>query len=214
MKKDIKGIIFDLDGTLFDSCAMWHKIDEIFLNKRGFEVPSDYAKAIAPLGLAKAASYTKERFHLDEKEEDIIKEWHDLALYEYTYNVNLKPYALEYLKKLKENNIKLAIATANDKDFYLPCLKRNKILDYFDYICDVNEFKGSKNTPEIYLRVASVINLEPKNMAVFEDIPQALISAKNGGFYAVAVDDLLEISLREEKIKISDLFITSFKELL
>ena len=50
--------------------------------------------------------------------------------------------------------------------------------------------------------------------AVFEDIPQALISAKNGGFYAVAVDDLLEISLREEKIKISDLFITSFKELL
>ncbi|MCR5786269.1 MAG: HAD family phosphatase [Acholeplasmatales bacterium] len=209
-----KGIIFDLDGTIFDSCSMWHKIDEIFLNKRGFEVPEDYSKAIAPLGLRKAADYTIERFKLNEKAEDIIKEWHDLAVYEYTYNVNLKPYVSDYLKKLKTEGVKLAIATANDEEFYIPCLKRNNILQYFDHICDVNAFKGSKNSPEIYLRVAKTLNMSPSDMAVFEDIPQALKSAHDGGFYTVAVDDITEANIKEEKKNISDLFIESFGELL
>lgn len=31
--KEIDGIIFDLDGTLFDSCSMWHQIDIDFLKK-------------------------------------------------------------------------------------------------------------------------------------------------------------------------------------
>ena len=37
--KEIDGIIFDLDGTLFDSCSMWHQIDIDFFKKRGMIIP-------------------------------------------------------------------------------------------------------------------------------------------------------------------------------
>ena len=71
--KEIDGIIFDLDGTLFDSCSMWHQIDIDFFKKRGMIIPNDYAEAIAHLGLKKAASYTKCRFNFPETVEEIIK---------------------------------------------------------------------------------------------------------------------------------------------
>jgi HAD superfamily hydrolase (TIGR01509 family) len=214
MKNNIKGIIFDLDGTLFDSCGMWHKIDVDFFKKRNMDIPKDYNKKIAPLGLAKAAEFTKSEYGIKEPIEEIIKEWHDMAVYEYTCNVNIKPFVKEYLELCKNKGLKLAIATANDEEFYMPALKRNRIVQYFDFICDVNEFKGTKNTPDIYLHVANSLNLSPCDMAVFEDIPRAIKSAKEGGFFVVAVDDAHEVDLVDEKKKLADRFIYSFEELL
>jgi HAD superfamily hydrolase (TIGR01509 family) len=133
---------------------------------------------------------------------------------EYEPDNKAKKYVKEYLEHLKQRGIKMAIATANDDKFYMPCLKRNNILEYFDYIFDVNEFKGSKNDPKIYLHAASKLNLNPSEIAVFEDIPNAIRSAKDGGFYVVAVDDLNEIGLRDEKKELADMFISSFSELL
>ena len=111
------------------------------------DIPKDYNKKIAPLGLAKAAAFTKEEYGIKEDVDDIIKEWHEMAVYEYANNVVLKPYVADFLEKCKSSGLKLAIATANDEEFYMPCLKRNKIEQYFDYICDVNKFKGTKNSP-------------------------------------------------------------------
>lgn len=93
-------------------------------------IPNDYAEAIAHLGLKKAASYTKCRFNFPETVEEIIKEWNDAAIYQYTNNVVLKPYAYEYLEYLNKNGVKLGIATANSSEYYMPCLKKNKI-DHF-----------------------------------------------------------------------------------
>lgn len=214
MLDNVKGIIFDLDGTLFDSNQMWHEIDINFFKKRGMEVPENFSEKIAPLGLEKAALYCINECGITSSKEDIINEWHQMAIDEYTYNVNLKPFAKEYIIKLKEKGIKLAIATANDDKFYMPCLKRNNIDHYFDYICDVNEFKGTKNNPQIYLHAASKLGLVPSQIAVFEDVLRAIKSAKEGGFYTIAVDDESSKNLRNEKALIADRFIYSFEELL
>lgn len=211
---EINGIIFDLDGTLFDSCGLWHQIDVDFFAKRGLLLPDDYAKSIAHLGLTKAATYTKTRFNLPESEEEIINEWNEAAIEMYTNHVNLKPYAKEYLEYLKRNGIKLAIATANSSDYYMPCLIRNNIEHYFDTIWDVSKFKGSKESPEIYIKAAKELGVEIKSCAVFEDIPTALKTAKNAGFITVAVDDASQKEYIEEKKNNSHLFIQSFNELL
>ena len=214
MIDNIKAVIFDLDGTLFDSCSMWNDVDRLFFKKRGMEVPEDFNKLIAPLGLTKAAKFVKETYNFKESEEEIKKEWHDLAIFEYENNVSLKEYAKEYLEYLKKLNIKMCVATANSKEYYMPCLKRHKIEKYFDYLCDVEEFKGTKETPEIYLHIASKLKIHPSNIAVIEDIPEAIKSAKRGGFYVIAIDDESEKNLREEKKYLADQFIYSFKELI
>ena len=87
--KDFKGHIFDLDGTLTRSNHVWSKIDEEFLGKRGIKVPEDYFKQVSAMNFEQAAVYTNDRFSLGENIQDIMKEWFDMAVYEYTNVIEL-----------------------------------------------------------------------------------------------------------------------------
>ena len=99
---DYKACIFDLDGTLLNSMGVWKQVDEKFLGKRRLPLTDEYLKAISVMKLDLAAKYTVKLFNLNESPEDIIKEWLDLARYEFTYNIQPKPYGVEYVRLLKE----------------------------------------------------------------------------------------------------------------
>ena len=76
--------IFDLDGTLLDSMGIWEQIDISFLRKRNLSVPEDYAAKISSLSFEETAKYTIARFKLNEKAEEIMQEWSEMAAYELT----------------------------------------------------------------------------------------------------------------------------------
>ena len=57
----IKSAIFDLDGTILDSFGIWERVDVLFLERRGIEVPPDYIDELNRLPYDLTASYTKER---------------------------------------------------------------------------------------------------------------------------------------------------------
>ena len=211
---EFQAVIFDMDGTLIDSTSIWHEIDKAFFTKRGMELPSDYAQHIVHLGLTQAAVYTKETYHLDESIEEIMKEWHDMSIDMYKYHVPLKEGALELLKFLKENNIKMAIATANDEPLYRPCIERLGIGDYFDEIADVNTAKEGKQSAKIYLDLADKLGFKPQNTLVLEDMPTCVKTAFKSGFLTVAVYDNASKEYDQEKKDNSLLFIHNFYELL
>ena len=211
---EIKAVIFDMDGTLIDSTGIWHEIDKAFFYKRNMELPSDYAQHIVHLGLKQAAVYTKETYHLDESIQDIMDEWHNMSIDMYRYNVPLKSHALELLKLLKENNIKMAIATANDEPLYRPCIERLGIGEYFDEIADVNTAKEGKQSAKIYLDLAKKMGAEPQNTLVLEDMPTCVKTAFKNGFITVSVFDNASKDYDEQKINNSHLFIKDFGELI
>ena len=211
---DIKAVIFDMDGTLIDSTGIWHEIDKAFFAKRNMELPKDYAQHIVHLGLTQAAVYTKETYHLEESIQDIIKEWHDMSVDMYKYHVPLKEGALELLKLFKSNDVKMAIATANDEPLYRPCIERLGIGEYFDEIADVNTAKEGKQSAKIYLDLAKKMGSEPQNTLVLEDMPTCVKTAFKSSFITVAVYDNASKEYDEEKKENSILFINNFFELI
>lgn len=213
MNKQIKGAIFDLDGTVLDSMWVWTEIDRRFLGDRGFEVPQDYLEKIAPVGARKAAEYTIERFGLNEKVEDIMNEWFDMALTSYQTEVLCKPFVKEYFAKLKAKGIKLGVATSSDRKLIMPALIRNEIVDLFDTIVTVDQVKRGKGFPDIYEKAAADMGFENHQCVVFEDILAGIKGAKAGGFLAVGVYDNHSSYEHPEMKRLADRFIMSFEEL-
>lgn len=184
--KDFKGHIFDLDGTLTKSNHVWSKIDEEFLGKRGIKVPEDYFKQVSALNFEQAAVYTNDRFSLGENIQDIMNEWFDMAVYEYTNVIELCGNAGEYVRKLKEQGRKIALATASTEELYKPVLKRNGILDHFDCFVSTEQVKRGKGFPDVYELAAEKLGLDAQDCVVYEDIVEGIKGAKAGGFFAVA----------------------------
>jgi beta-phosphoglucomutase-like phosphatase (HAD superfamily) len=182
-----KGYIFDLDGTVLDSMGVWHDVDVEFLGKRGLPFSEEYGKAISHMKLELAAEYTVELYGLNEKPSDIMREWLDMAEYEFKCRVGLKPYAKELLELLHVLGIPVAAATTSRRSLYRPALERNGILGYFDAFSDAEKAERGKDSPEIFLRAAEMLGKEIKDCIVFEDTPQAIKTAKKAGFTVAAV---------------------------
>lgn len=211
---EIKGAIFDLDGTILDSSWVWEQVDIKFLGDRGFEVPADYVEAISPLGAEKAAVYTVERFGLNENPADLVREWFDMARKEYHSRVVCKPHAKSFIKSLYERGVKMAVATSSDRELFLPTLDREGILDYFDDIVTVNEVKRGKGFPDIYEEAARRIDTPPQECVVFEDIMTGVSGAKMGNFNVIAVRDENSLQYRDKIKQMADYYIECFSELM
>lgn len=214
LNHEIEAVIFDMDGTLIDSTGIWHEIDKAFFLKRGVELPKDYAQHIVHLGLKRAAIYTKETYFSNEEVSDIMKEWHDMSRDMYQNTVHLKDGALKLLEILKNKGIKMAIATANDEELYMPCLKRLAIENYFSFIADVNNAKEGKQSAKIYLDLAKNMGALPENTLVLEDMPTCVNTAFKNGFVTIAVADNASKDYEQEKKENSHLFINNFNELI
>ena len=185
----MRGCIFDLDGTLFDSMDVWSDIGPSSLKKRGIVPPADYAKAIFVMSFAQSAIYTIERFGLRCTPESLMKEWDEAAAQAYANEVRLKPGVREYLAALRERGFKLGVATTLHWRVYHPALERHRLLDTFDVLCGADEVASPKSSPEIYLLCAKRLGLEPAQCVVFEDLLVAVKTAKSIGMHVCGVYD-------------------------
>ncbi|WP_102399445.1 HAD family hydrolase [Haloimpatiens massiliensis] len=214
MLKDIKAAIFDMDGTLIDSMWIWSKIDQEYLKKRGIPVPKDLKASIEHLTFEETATYFKNKFNIQDSINQIMDEWNNMAYDEYKFNVTLKPGAKEYLQALKSMNIKIGLATSNNKILLEAALKKNDIYNFFDTICTTDEVNRGKQFPDIYLLTANRLQVNPKHCIVFEDILPAVQGAKSAGMKVVAIHDTFSENQKESLIKEADKYIHTYEELL
>lgn len=210
---NIKGAIFDMDGTLIDSMWVWSKIDEEYLKKRNIALPKNLKQNIEHMGFAEVAQYFKDTFNISDTIEEIQKEWNEMALHQYANNVPLKPGAKEFLSLLKSKGVKIALATSNCNLLIETSLKKNHIYNFFDSITTTDEVPRGKDSPDIYLLAAKKLNLAPKECVVFEDILPAVKGAKAAGMTVVGVHDLYSEYQKEDIINSADMYIFQYREL-
>lgn len=211
---DIKGAIFDLDGTLLDSLSVWEQIDIRFLEKHGIEATKEYTQAVTPLGFHRAAEYTIARFGLSESTEDVIREWNLMAQKAYASEITLKPNVREYLLHLQYKGVKLGVATALHQESIESVLKNNGIYDMFESFTMLQEVSRGKGFPDIYLLAAQKLGLLPEECIVYEDILTAVKGAKSGGFRVCGVYDAYAEHEWDQIVALSDYSVKDFAELM
>ncbi|MDD7267652.1 MAG: HAD family phosphatase [Lachnospiraceae bacterium] len=212
--REFKGVIMDLDGTVLDSAHVWSRVDEIFLQRRGFAVPDDYMEAISTIGFSRAADYTITRFRLNEEPQAIMAEWLALAGEAYANDVGLKPGVYAYLEHLQRLQIPVAVATSNHPDLYRSALDRNGITRFFSAHTVAAEVKTGKDQPDIYHLAASKLGLAASDCLVFEDIVEAARGAKKAGAAVIGVFDIAVKQHFEMLRQVTDRVIYDFRELI
>ncbi len=186
----IKGIIFDLDGVLLKTDQFhylaWKKIAEKFSIPFSYEI-NDRLRGVSRMdSLNIILSYSKERFSEIEKEE-IADEKNELYR---SYLQKMTPKDVddsvrETLKKLKDIGLKLAIGSSSKNTNLI--LEKTHLLEYFDAVSDGNNITKSKPNPEVFLKAAEYLNLEPNECYVVEDAVAGIDAGNNGGFITVGI---------------------------
>lgn len=208
----LKGVIFDLDGTLLDSMNIWMEIDIAFLKNHGLPVEKDYIEAMRDRNIHDCAAYTKARYQLPQSHEEIMREWDQAAQKAYAEQVALKPGVKEYLHFLKSRHIRIAAATSSYRSLFMPALKRNGIADYFQSYSTKDEVPVSKTRPDVYLHAAEQLGYAPAECAVFEDILIGVRACRLAGFYTVAVADASSAGHEGQLASEADCFIRNLHD--
>ncbi len=214
MLENIDAVIFDLDGTLVDSMWMWKSIDEEYLGRYSIELPDDLQKCVEGMSFSETANYFKERFDLPDPIDQIKEDWNKMAWDKYLHEVPLKEGVLEFLRHLKANNIPAGIATSNSKELVALITERLGIEEYFSSIRTSCEVAKGKPSPDIYLLVAKDLGVEPERCLVFEDIVTGVMAGRNANMKVCAVYDKYSEEEQDEKIRLSDYYITSMSEII
>ena len=185
-----KAAIFDLDGTLLDSMGVWNQIDVDCLGRRGIAVPEDYTATVASMQFRQIAEYTIDRFGLTDTPEALMAEWDEMAYEAYATKVQAKPGAVEYLRGLAADDVRLGVATTLLPRLREAALRHLRMDDLFDTIVSVDDAGGvGKDHPDIYLLAAARLGAEPADCIVFEDLLTGIRSAKSAGMTVWAMYD-------------------------
>lgn len=185
----MKGVIFDIDGVILDSMAVWERAGEMFLKGLGLQPEPGLAETMFWMSMAEGAQYLKERYQLDLDERGIIQGINQTIADFYAHQVQLKDGVALFLKGLQHHGIPMVAATSCDREVFEPALVRLNVMGYFDRIFTATEVGVGKTKPEIYLVAAEHMGTQPKDTWVFEDALYAIKTAKAAGFKAVGVYD-------------------------
>lgn len=207
----LKGAVFDFDGTLADSMSVWKNIGKNYLCSIGCEPKENIEKITENMSLYRAVRYFKYEYGVLLSTDEIVGGIKSMLKYYYENEVKLKPFANDFLNKLKENEVKMCIVSASDKDFIESVLEKYKIRDCFCEIFTCDIAKCEKSEPKLYRLALESLQTEKYNTIVFEDALYAIKTAKNDGFIVAALQDIYEKNQAEVK-KTADIYLNDFSD--
>jgi beta-phosphoglucomutase len=186
----IKGLIFDLDGVLVTTehnhFIAWKNTAEILgipFNEEDNEQLKgisrvDSLKKILELGNKTISNETFNEL-LTKKNEYYLNSIADIN------QSNLLPGVLSVLKNAQLHGLKCAVGSSSKNARFI--LSKLQIDSYFSVIVDGNDVSVPKPHPEVFLKGAQQMGLEPFECIVFEDAKSGVQAAKEGGFTVIGV---------------------------
>lgn len=194
----IKGAVFDVDGTLLDSMEIWKSLPAKYLKSKGMTAKENLNDRLYKMSLEEGAKFLKDNYLPNLSEGEICDGFTQMLKDFYVAEARSKKGAGQLLEYLRQNGIKMAVATAGVKEYAEIALKREGLLDYFEKIFTCTQVGRGKDCPLIYQRAADFLKTAPSETLVFEDAPYAVKTARDAGFITVGVFDSVNPSAFEQ----------------
>lgn len=193
IKKHVKAIIFDMDGTIVETEHAWEEATLRVLATRGFtnfsQKQYDFLQSLSGIGLAQSALMIKKEFNLLDQADILANEAKRIANTLFEEKLEFIEGFEEFHKKLTTHLIPTSIAT-NAEATSLELLKRKMNLQRFfgENIYGIAEVNyKAKPHPDIFLHAADKLSVYPHECIVFEDSLFGFQAAQAAGMKCIAI---------------------------
>ena len=185
----INTIIFDMDGVLADSETLWNDIDAAMLKEHGVTYAGEYKQHVLGKSFALSLQFYKEQFNLSPTVEELVVRRTAIAADYYGNHIEMFPDAPHVLQTLRDNNLRIGMATSSVSELAHAFLARHKLRDFFDTIVGGEEVQHGKPSPDIYLRAAQKLGAQPSQCLVVEDSLAGVQAGKSAEMLVAAIPD-------------------------
>ena len=205
----IQGMIFDFDGTLFDSMSVWDDAGGIYLRSVGKEPEENLRSILNPMSLRQAADYLREHYSIPLSAEEITDGINRTVEDFYFHTAAPKPGVTAFLEELSGKDIRMCITTATDRYLAEAALERCGMRRFFSGILTCGETGCGKDQPLIFRRAMEQLGTDRRNTIVVEDAWHAIRTAKDDGFIVAAVYDSHE-SMQSRVRETADIYLKDY----
>ena len=188
----MKAVIFDLDGVICFTDKLHYKAWKIVADEQGIYFDEKINDRLRGVSRMASLDIILERagraYSLDEKKEIAEKKNSIYVSLLDTMNENdLDDGVKEVLDTLRERGTLLAIGSSSKNTKKI--LEKLGLKDYFDAVSDGTNITRSKPDPEVFLKAAQMLGVEPEDAIVVEDALSGIDAALAGGFKCVGIGE-------------------------
>lgn len=214
--KAISGAIFDLDGTLLDTMTQWNALAVDYLRRQGIAPKDDFFDRLATMSLRESSKFLYEEYGLAVDPCKIVAAMLDRLGALYDEEATPKEGALETLRLLRRNGVKIAVATATTRKFAESGLRRVGALESIDKVfsCKDPEIGVGKSDPKVFDAAREFLGTPLDETIVVEDALYAVQTAKKAGYFVVAIEDNAERTRKKTILELADVYVENHARLV
>ncbi len=199
-------VIFDLDGTVLDNEDEYGAAFKKVLENLGAEVKTDYPH-VGGIGVEENWPGLLKKYNL--KTDKDLNQLTSETQKEYLKllpKVRVKKGLEEFIKQLRQDGIKTALATSNVWFILERVFEELPIEGLFDSVATGEEVKNKKPAPDLFLTAADKLDAAPEECLVIEDSVSGVRAAHNAGMRVIAIarDDKYAKELKDAELVIGD----------
>lgn len=205
----LKACIFDLDGVLVDTAVYHYQAWKRLSNDLGFDFTEDQNEELKGISRIDSLNMILNWGNVKVSETEKIElasrknDWYVKMISTMT-SAEVLPGALELLEEVRHSDLKCALGSASRNSALI--LEATGLSSYFDAIVDGNSVTVSKPDPQVFLRGAELLEIDPRACVVFEDGLAGVQAALAAGMKVVGIG-------RQEVLKQADLVVPGLDQI-
>jgi len=185
--KKAQALFFDFDGTIVDSLPLFYQIYLDFLKEFGIEGSQEEFDRLNGASVKEIIESFKRTHEISGSELEMLELYFKKVHHAYQYQVEFFPGILSFLSAAQKMGYQLVIVSSAPKHFIEEFLRLKNIDSWFDSIVTLESGHKGKPAADIYLDALKTTQLDPKEVLVFEDSKNGVLSAEAAGLSACVV---------------------------
>ena len=182
----LKGVIFDIDGTLVDSNDAHAQSWVDTFAKAGYDVPFDAVRPLIGMGADKLLPKTIGVKHDSEQGKKLIKRRAEIFRERYLPRLRALEGSRELVLRVRSDGLKAIVATSAKDEELNGLLKAAQVEDLMQERATASDAKRSKPDPDIVQAAIEESDTEPRHLVMIGDTPYDIEAATKARVRTIA----------------------------